>query len=175
MDMKNVLQDNSLYPINCLELHVREISLNDYGGWTPNIDFAKFFILNVRMLKVMRFGINCAKSNRWLVTQCRKLQLDKKVSAEAKFEFRNFSGKFTEFHGTTVKDTHDCSVADPFEASLWPSELCSGESRWVVFKFGDDVVAHKAYFWTAVGLVSLYLVLMWTMCNHLVNVHRSAT
>ena len=116
--MKNVLQDNSLYPINCLELHLREISVNDYRGLTPEIDFAKFFILNTKKLKVIRFGINYAKTNRWLVTRRRKLQLDKKAFAEAKFEFRKISGKFTEFHGTTVKDTHDCSVADPFEASL---------------------------------------------------------
>ena len=93
--------------------------MNDYRGGTPKIDFAKFFILNARMLKVMRFGINCAKSNRWLVTQRRKLQLVKKASVEAKFEFRKIAGKFIEFlYATVTKGTHECSVADPFEGSL---------------------------------------------------------
>ena len=92
--------------------------MNDYRGRTPDINLAKFFVLNAKMLKFMRFGIIYAKKDRWLVTQRRKLQLDKKASAEAKFEFRTIAGKFTEFlYATVTKGTYECSVADPFEGS----------------------------------------------------------
>ena len=50
-------QHNTLSQIECLDLHIREITLSDYRGNTPEIDFAKFFVKNARVLKVMRFGI----------------------------------------------------------------------------------------------------------------------
>ena len=49
--MKHVLQYNSNDPIECLEIHLREIYLNDYRGITPDINFANFFVLNARVLK----------------------------------------------------------------------------------------------------------------------------
>ena len=73
MDVKNVLQYDPLYPIDCLEVHLREISLNDYRGKKPDIDFANFFVLNARMLKVMRFGIIYSHIDKWWVTQCKQL------------------------------------------------------------------------------------------------------
>jgi len=117
--MKNVLEYNPLYPIECLDLHLREISLNDYRGKTPDISFSKFFVLNAKVLKVMRFGVIYAHKERWFATESRRLQLVNKASAIADFEFKTFPGNFREFYYTSIKKgTHDLSVADPFQGSL---------------------------------------------------------
>ena len=117
--MKNVLQYNTLDPIECLDLHLTEISLNNYRGLTPDINFAKFFILYARVLKVMRFGINYEHNVQWWATQHRRLQLHNKGSAEADFDFGAVLIRFDKFGLGGVKNViHDLSVADPFAASF---------------------------------------------------------
>ena len=44
-------------PVDCLNLHLREISLNDYRGTVPDVSFLKYFILNATVLKVLRIGV----------------------------------------------------------------------------------------------------------------------
>ena len=118
MDMQNVLEYNTLYPIECLDLHLTEISLNDYRGNKPDIDFTKFFVLYAKVLKVMRFGIIYKHNDKWWANQCRRLHVINKASREADFEFMTFTG-FGEFYYTSVtKDTHDLLVDDPFDSSL---------------------------------------------------------
>ena len=53
MDMKNVRQYDTLDPIECLDLHLRAIVVNMYQGLGPDVNFAKFFVLNAKVLKVM--------------------------------------------------------------------------------------------------------------------------
>ena len=60
--VKNVLKYDGLDPIECLECHLREINLNNYRGMRHDVNFAKLFVLNARVLKLMRFGIKF-KSN----------------------------------------------------------------------------------------------------------------
>lgn len=67
--MRNVLQYNRVDPIECLELHLKEITLNSYRGRTPDVNFAKFFVLNARVLKVMRFGIKFTQKDAWWASQ----------------------------------------------------------------------------------------------------------
>jgi hypothetical protein len=75
-------------PIECLELHLREVSLNGYRGRRPDINFANFFILDARVIKVMRFGIKLTHNDRWWTSQHKRLQLDNKVSTKAHFGLR---------------------------------------------------------------------------------------
>lgn len=126
MKMKHVLQYNSHDPIECLEIHLREIYLNDYRGITPDINFANFFVLNARVLKVMRFAIRNCHKNEWWVSQRKRLLVKKKGSAEAAFEF----GRYVVHMDTFGKAYFDkfgqgcaktvimpvLSVADPFAA-----------------------------------------------------------
>ncbi|XP_073363122.1 uncharacterized protein [Aegilops tauschii subsp. strangulata] len=41
-------------PIECLDLHLTEITFNEYRGTTPEIKFARFFVEKASLLKVMR-------------------------------------------------------------------------------------------------------------------------
>ena len=132
MDMENVLQYNRVDPIECLDLHLREITLNNYRGRKPDVNFAKFFVLNARVVKVMRFVIKfvhkdmCYKNNKfmhkdaWWASQQKRLQLTDKASAEACFELLRLSIFFDRFGlgGINRSVIHDLSVADPFAASF---------------------------------------------------------
>ncbi|XP_020186585.1 putative F-box/FBD/LRR-repeat protein At1g66290 [Aegilops tauschii subsp. strangulata] len=55
-DMKNVRQYDTFDPIECLDVHLKAVVLNAYEGKTPDVTFAKFFVLNAKVLKVMKFG-----------------------------------------------------------------------------------------------------------------------
>ena len=124
MDVKNVMQYNMQEPIECLDLHLREISLNEYWGWKPDIDFAKFFVMNARVLKVMRFHIIYKHNDNWFATQGRHLKLENNISREADFQFRPLYIYFNKFGiGGVKKVIHDLSVSDPVAASFWPCEM----------------------------------------------------
>ena len=115
-----MLQYNTIDPIECLEFHLREVSLNGYRGRRPDINFANFFVLNARVIKVMRFGIKFTHNDRCWASQHKWLQLDNKGSAEAHFEFRPLPISFDrfDFQGIERRIIHDLSVADPFAASF---------------------------------------------------------
>ena len=47
--MKNAQQYDALVdPLECLDLHLRAIVVNTYRGLRPDINFAKFFVLNAK-------------------------------------------------------------------------------------------------------------------------------
>ena len=118
--VKNVLKYNGLDPIECLELHLKEITLNSCRGRAPDVNFAKFFVLNARVLKVMRFGFKFTQKDAWWASQQKRLQLNDKGSAAASFELRHLSIFFDRFGLGGIKRSlvHDLSVADPFAASF---------------------------------------------------------
>ena len=72
--------------IECLDLHLTEIDLINYRGSTFEIKLARFFVLEASVLKVMRFGI-LWRNNEWRADHRKRLSLNDKVSAQAKFVF----------------------------------------------------------------------------------------
>lgn len=120
MDMQNGLEYNTLYLIECLDLHLTKISFNYYRGKKADVDFAKFFVLHAKVLKVMMFVIIYNHNNRWWANQCRRLHVNNKASRELDFQLRGFSVDVREFYNYTsfTKGAHDLSVADPFGGSL---------------------------------------------------------
>ena len=70
--MDNVIQYNNR--IECLDLHLSEITLNSYRGTLPEIIFARFFVVRARVLKVMRFALHLFHKNEWFVNQRRQLR-----------------------------------------------------------------------------------------------------
>jgi hypothetical protein len=119
MDMKNVQQCNTVHPVLCLELHLREITLNNYRGTRPDINFVIFFILNAKVIHLMRLGIKYDHNKKWWSTQRKQLQLNNKGSAQNVIKFGTLPFSFDKFCVGGVKMViHDLSVADPFAASF---------------------------------------------------------
>ncbi|VAI35753.1 hypothetical protein VPH35_092024 [Triticum aestivum] len=116
-DMKNVQQYDTLVdPIECLDLHLRAIVVNMYQGLGPDVNFAKFFVLNAKVLKVMKFGVYGSNCNeQWIADQHRELQLDSRASGDARFDFVRYNGECT---FSNMKHTHDMWIDDPFDSSL---------------------------------------------------------
>ena len=105
---------DQLDPIECLELHLKEVVLKNYcGGHRLYMDFAKFFLLNAKVLRKMEIGARYSyKSNcnidDWMCYLRRQLQVENRASKDASVEVK--VNKFTRH----VR-THDLSMADPFD------------------------------------------------------------
>ncbi|KAM0859512.1 hypothetical protein ACQ4PT_047145 [Festuca glaucescens] len=110
--------DPLLDPIECLELHLKEVVLKNYEGtiWSC-IEFTKFLLLNAKVLKEMKITLPYHRQHKWFANHRRLLQIENKASRDAQIEMKC---------GTTVniarRDTHDLSMADPFDV---PSSECS--------------------------------------------------
>ncbi|KAG0516669.1 hypothetical protein BDA96_09G023600 [Sorghum bicolor] len=85
--MKNARSYDPLDPIECLELHLKKVVINYYHGMKPEVDFAKFFVLNAKVLQKMSFGLANRRQDKWMANQRRRLQLDNKASRGAQFAF----------------------------------------------------------------------------------------
>jgi len=85
--VKNARIYNPLDPIECLELHLKKVVVNYYRGMRPEVDFAKFFVLNAKVLNDMYFGVLQSCNDKWIANQRRQLQLDNKASPDAQFAF----------------------------------------------------------------------------------------
>ena len=94
--MKNARIYNPLDPIECLEVHLKKVVVTDYRGMRPDVDLAKFFLLNAKVLKEMYFGVvNSSCNDKWMTNKRRRLQLDNKASPGARFAFgRGYRGNF---------------------------------------------------------------------------------
>uniref|UniRef100_A0A0E0Q6Q3 F-box domain-containing protein n=1 Tax=Oryza rufipogon TaxID=4529 RepID=A0A0E0Q6Q3_ORYRU len=118
--IKNIRSYDQLHPIECMELHLRKVVIRYYEGKRPDVDFAKFFVLNAKVLREMDF---CSPSNRnlkWQDNQHRRLSLQNKASQVAQFTFKTTSRTRNEL--TRNRHTHELSMSDPFD---FTSCLCS--------------------------------------------------
>ena len=102
-------------PTECLELHLKKVALKVYYGRGLEVDFARFFVLNAKVLERMEFGVVKGCDDKWRSNQNMQLQLEDRASHGARFEFKRFS--WTTFRDNK-KRTHDLSMADPFDASF---------------------------------------------------------
>ena len=112
--MDNVIQYNN--PIECLDLHLLEITLNSYRGTLPEIIFARFFVVRASVLKIMRFSLHLSRKKEWFDNQLRRLGQNGKLSAEAQFHFVTSFDRL--FGSPNAKLINDMSVADPFAEIL---------------------------------------------------------
>lgn len=90
--MKNVRKYDSQDPIECLELHLQKVVLKNYIGNRPDVDFAKNFVLNAKVLEEMEFGAFTNCNDKWKSNQHRRLQLDNRASRDARFESKVVPG-----------------------------------------------------------------------------------
>ena len=109
--MDNVIQYNN--HVECLDLHLSEITLNSYRGTLPEIIVARFFFLRARVLKEMRFALHLFRKNELSVDQCRRLQQNGVGTKDAKFHYGTSDDRVIGSH--RVNPIQDFSVADPLQ------------------------------------------------------------
>ena len=105
-----MIQNNN--HVECLDLHLSEITLNSYRGTLPEITFARFFVVRARVLKVMRFAVRLFRKNEWFVDQRQRLWRNGIGSKNAEFNFGTSDDRVIGSH--RVNSIHDFSVTDPF-------------------------------------------------------------
>jgi hypothetical protein len=110
----NVIECNNA--IECLDLHLSEITQNSYRGSIPEIVFARFFVVRARVLKVMRFVVHLLHKTECFADQRRRLRQNEKDSADAELHFGSSVDRVIASHN--VQPIHDLSVADPFAEIL---------------------------------------------------------
>ena len=110
--------------VECLDLHLSEITLNSYRGTLPEIIFARFFVLRARVLKVLRLNTHLIRKDEWFVDQSWQLLQNGRGSKKAKLCIGRAYDRVIGSH--CVKPIHDLSAAGPF------AEM----SMFAMFEFG---------------------------------------
>jgi hypothetical protein len=135
MKLLNVVEYNMLRPIECLNVHLREMSLDNYSGSTHDIGFVTFFLVYTKVLEVIRIGVNYKKNKKRWDKQPKQLHMDNKASSEAKLEFWTYVGRFGISILQVLKTTcmtcqwlihlmiHNCSHVRNYAREGWPSTL----------------------------------------------------
>ncbi|KAK1696917.1 hypothetical protein QYE76_013614 [Lolium multiflorum] len=115
-DMNNARKYDRLDPIECLELHLKKVVLMNYdGSKRPSVEFAKFFVLNSKLLKEMEIEVLNNRNDKWMANQRKQLCVDKRASRDARIELKIGTKK----SDLPKLDTHDLSMADPFESGAF--------------------------------------------------------
>ncbi|XP_051202517.1 F-box/FBD/LRR-repeat protein At3g26920-like isoform X2 [Lolium perenne] len=115
-DMNNAREYDPLDPIECLELHLKKVVLMNYNGSKrPSVEFAKFFVLNSKLLKEMEIEVLNKRNDKWMANQRKQLCVDNRASQDARIELKISTKK----SDVPKMDTHDLSVADPFESGAF--------------------------------------------------------
>ncbi|KAK1696675.1 hypothetical protein QYE76_013372 [Lolium multiflorum] len=111
-DMNNAREYDPLDPIECLELHLKKVVLMNYdGSKKPCVDFAKFFVLNAKLLKEMEIQVINNGNDDWMTNQQKQLCVENRASRDARIELKIDTRK-----SYIRMDTHDLSMADPFDS-----------------------------------------------------------
>ncbi|KAM3280067.1 hypothetical protein ACQJBY_047077 [Aegilops geniculata] len=98
-------------PIECLEHRLKKVALKIYNGKGPIVDFARFLILNAKVLERMEIGLDGNHNDEWMANEKRKLRVEDRASQDAQFEFKRSSWSFLAHMGTNL---HYMSKTDPF-------------------------------------------------------------
>ncbi|XP_071683342.1 uncharacterized protein [Lolium perenne] len=119
-DKVHVLHNEPACPIECLDLHVKEISISDYRGRRNDVIVSRFFMQNTRILKVMKFGVTNYHNKIWWDTQFKPLDLKNTASRDVDFQF-GYLPSLDKFSSDGVRSCliHDLSVADPFAREIY--------------------------------------------------------
>ncbi|CAO2177600.1 unnamed protein product, partial [Urochloa humidicola] len=100
------------------EIRLKKIVLAHYRGNASHVNFAKFFVLNARMLESMRLELYQNPSSAWIERQHGLIQIKDKASRDAQFDFvapnRMASNSPPWTFDAFAEQVHDLSTADPF-------------------------------------------------------------
>ncbi|CAM0955902.1 unnamed protein product [Alopecurus aequalis] len=119
MDMNNVHHLDPTDTVECLG-HLRYVELQCYVGKKPDVDFAKFFVLNAKVLELMKFVVEDGCTQSWRTDQYKLLQFESRASGNALFDFRSYSGRAYPtgcIRRGNHHNEHVLSMANPFDSS----------------------------------------------------------
>nr|TKW20711.1 hypothetical protein SEVIR_4G107202v2 [Setaria viridis]TKW20712.1 hypothetical protein SEVIR_4G107202v2 [Setaria viridis] len=122
IELSDFPKDNNVWPrehhhglIRCLDINLKKVVLKNYRGTESHVNLATFFILNAKMLELMRFESIAYNDKKQLIAmQQRLLELKKKASRGAHFYFTASSCHHWLPH---IKHVHDLAKGDPFRCT----------------------------------------------------------
>ncbi|XP_048535031.1 uncharacterized protein LOC125513867 [Triticum urartu] len=91
MNDENEPQYDPLHPIECLETHLKKVVFKSFEGYAKQVDFARFFVLNAKVLDKIEFEVKNHYSSGTVASKHKLLQVENRASREARFEFRTIS------------------------------------------------------------------------------------
>ncbi|TVT97153.1 hypothetical protein EJB05_57612 [Eragrostis curvula] len=100
--------------IGTLDIRLKKIVLINYGGTNSHINFAKFFVLNARVLQSMILEVSHKISGEWIERQHRLLETENRASRGALVDFVYHNSRPGPLGWVGAKVAHDLSTADPF-------------------------------------------------------------
>ena len=107
--MEDVDNDNH---IECLDLHLSNITLNSCQGTPPEITLAMFFLARAKVLRVLRLNTQLIRKYQWYDYLRRLVLQNGSASKNAKLRIGRAYGKAIGSY--CVKPIHDLLAADPF-------------------------------------------------------------
>jgi hypothetical protein len=102
---ENVHQYDPTDPVKCLENHLKELVLSTYVANEQDVCFAKFFVLNAKVLKKIKFGVSEKISKEWMADQYRLLEIGTIASPDAQLEFLHSADD--------ALDAHELQIPSP--------------------------------------------------------------
>jgi hypothetical protein len=103
---ENVHQNDPADPVKCLETHLKELVLNSYDEANEqDVCFAKFFVLNAKVLKKIKLGVSEKISKEWMADQYRLLEVGTIASPDAQLEFLH--------RADDALDAHELPIPSP--------------------------------------------------------------
>ncbi|PUZ61486.1 hypothetical protein GQ55_4G279500 [Panicum hallii var. hallii] len=112
---RNCKNEQRYDQLECLDLHLKRLVLTCYAGSESEVNFAKFFVVNARVLEHMMI-LGCYDDHEeWSENQRKKLQLETRSSHIAEFDIKFDNELFGLVH---VRHIHDLVTDDPFDNSV---------------------------------------------------------
>ncbi|CAL5091927.1 unnamed protein product [Urochloa decumbens] len=112
---KSEWYENYQEPTSTFDIRLRKIVLAYLNDSKSHINFAKFFVMNARVLESMTLQLKLGNVGKH-AAQIRRLrgllQIEKRASRTAQFDFVSRAGSFSL---RPAKQVHDLSTLDPFQ------------------------------------------------------------
>jgi hypothetical protein len=85
--------------VECLELSLKKVVIRNYdGSKRPSVDFARFFVLNTKLLKEMDIEIVNRRNEEWMANQRRQLCVENRASRDARIELKKSTWNWEVLH-----------------------------------------------------------------------------
>ncbi|XBH60896.1 hypothetical protein VPH35_115418 [Triticum aestivum] len=91
MDQQNEPQHHPLHPIECLEAHLKKVAFKPFQGYGKQVEFAKFFVLNAKVLDKIEFEAYNHYCIEMVGYEHKLLQVENRASRHARFVFKIIS------------------------------------------------------------------------------------